>query len=578
MKTPEVIQNTHDLQRAVTLLSRNKLLALDCETTGLDPHTHKPILLALGDDRNQILVDCRKTDLTVLKDLLQGDCLKITHHGAFDAAMLRGLGLRADHLLDTMLLEQLITNGRHNGSLSLSALSDKYLGKNLSKEVRLSFTSTTGDFTSAQIQYAKYDILTTFLVFLEQLPALQRDALEEVARLECAAIPAFADLKYDGIYLDHAAWSSIVHEADNQRAALRAEIDQHMRKVANPDLFGHVDLNYESDAELREALQRLTGNNVREVNKHTLQHIHHPVIPSLLRYRELSKIVSTYGESFLEFIHPRTGRIHADFQQIGAPTGRVACSRPNLQNIPRGSRFRKCFRAPENRRLITADYAGCELRILAQMSSDPAFLNTFQQGGDLHAIVASEIFQTPVSKNKNTQLRERAKAINFGLAYGMGAGGLAQATGLPIQEAEQLLSRYFKIYPKVKEYLDRSADQAIQRGFAQTLAGRRLYLNPSEDRAAFGAMRRVAKNMPIQGTNADMIKTAMARIRSRFLRQKLNACMVNCVHDEILVEAEADQAWDIAELIREEMILAGSRWINQVPVEVDVSVDESWQK
>ena len=573
-------ENTDDLKHAMARLAGRPLLALDLETSGLDPHSERVVLVSVGDDSEQLLVDCRQASLEPLVPLLQGPVVKVTHNGAFDVAMLRSLGIRTENVLDTMLIEQVIQNGRETGSRSLAALCDRYLGVALDKTERLGFGRASGAFSPAQLEYARRDILATYQVLLEQMPRLSADGLEDTARVECEAVPAFADMYYDGVYLDRQAWSKLIDEARRERDRLRGEIDQHLKKVASTDLFGRVDINLESEAELKTALSRLLKKKVQDVNKVALKGIGHPVGGLLLKYREMSKIVSAYGESFLEAVHPKTGRIHADFQQIGAPTGRVACARPNMQNIPRGSRFRRCFCAPEGRRMVTADYSGCELRILAEMSDDSEFINTFVRGGDLHAIVASEIFSTPVAKDRNPELRDRAKAINFGLAYGMGPGGLATVTGVSLAEAERLLKRYFQAYPRVKQYLDNSARTAVERGWTQTLGGRKLFLQIGErmEGSDLAAITRVAKNMPIQGTNADMLKVAMAGIRRRLLDGGMDACMVNCVHDEILLEAADGEAWDAAEIVREEMVKAGERYVKKVPIVVDVSVGNSWLK
>jgi DNA polymerase-1 len=581
MPAPGLIETSDDLKHAMTRLAGRGLLALDLETDGLDPHVHRPLLLSVGDATEQLLVDCRKVSLDPLAPLLSGPVPKVTHNGAFDLAMLRGLGLRVENVLDTMLIEQVITNGRVEGRRSLADLADKYLGKRLDKSARLGFANAEGQrFTDAQLEYALRDILATFHVLLEQMPTVVQDGLEATARLECRAVPVFADLRYDGVFLDREAWSALIDQARVKRDEQREEIDRALGQVIQTDLFGRADINLESESELREALSKLLGRPVRELNKQALGRLGHPIGEALLRYREASKIVSTYGESFLDAIHPRTGRIHADFFQIGAPTGRVACRDPNLQNVPRGSRFRKCFRGPGGRKMITADYSGCELRILAEASGDPAFINTFRRGGDLHSIVATEIFGRPVSKDRNPQLRERAKAINFGLAYGMGASGLALQTGLEVADAEQLLTRYFSAYPRVRAYLEDSARLAIERGWAETLGGRRLWLQIGErvEGPDLASIARIAKNMPIQGTNADMLKLAMAGIRQRVLADGRDAQVVNCVHDEILVEASEADAWELAEVVREEMVAAGERYISQVPVEVEVAVGDTWMK
>jgi DNA polymerase I len=571
-------ESVDDLKYAMTSLAGRSLLALDLETEGLDPHHDKVVLLTVGDDSQQLVVDCRRVSLEPLRPLLTGPVPKVTHNGAFDLAMLRSHDIFAENVLDTMLNEQLIENGHVRQSLALASLSERYLGLQLDKSEQTGFARTSGAFSSAQIEYARRDVLATFQVLLEQTPRLAHEGLQDTARLEAEALPAFADLRYDGVFLDRPAWSALVEEAKLKRDQARAELDEIFKKVVSTDLFGQVTLNYESDVDLKDALQRLCNRRLREVNKAALRGLGHPVGEVLLRYRDMSKIVGTYGDSFLQAIHPKTGRIHADFRQIGAPTGRVACANPNLQNIPRGSRFRQCFRGPSGCRMVTADYAGCELRILAELSGDDAFVRTFNKGGDLHSIVASEIFGKSVSKSRYPELRSRAKAINFGLAYGMGAGGLAAVTGLQPLEAERLLSRYFRSYPKVRQYLEDSSALALRQGFARTIGGRKLYLRTEEDPKARSAQVRVAKNMPIQGTNADMLKVAMAAIRGRLRREGLQARMVNCVHDEILVEAPEGDAWDVSEIVREEMVAAGERYIQKVPVVVDVSVGDSWQK
>ncbi len=573
-----LVKDTDSLKHATVSLAGKRLLALDVETEGLDPHLDKVVLLGLGDMEQQVLVDCRRVSLEPLRPLLSGSTVKVTHNGAFDLSMLRARGVRCENVADTMLNEQVLENGRRSGSVSLAALADKYLGIELPKEQRLTFASTEGEFTRAQLEYLRRDLLATYQLLLEQVPRLEREQVESTARLEATAVPVFADLRYDGIYLDARQWAEIVEEAKHRRQQLRDEIDKLLAPVCDVDLFGNVSINYESEQELKKALEKLAGRALPDVSKHTLLRIGHPAGKLLVQYREQSKIVTTYGQNFLEFIHPRTGRIHAEFHQIGAPTGRVSCSNPNLQNIPRGSRFRRCFRAPDGRKLITADYSGCELRILAELSQDDSFLRIFNSGGDLHSMVASEIFGRTVSKSQNPELRNRAKAINFGLAYGMGAGGLAQVTGLSLEAAEQLLNRYFRAYPKVKRYLDESAEVALRRGWASTIGGRKLYLQDTDDPQKRAALARVVKNMPIQGTNADMLKLAMAGIRRRLLDESLDAFIVNCVHDEIVVEASEDSAWDVAEVVEQEMVRAGERFIKSVPVEVEVSVGDYWQK
>ncbi len=230
---------------------------------------------------------------------------------------------------------------------------------------------------------------------------------------------------------------------------------------------------------------------------------------------------------------------------------------------------RSCFRVSEGRALVTADYSACELRIIAELSGDPVFAEAFARGEDLHARVATAMFGKPVSKHENPDLRQRAKAVNFGLAYGMGAQGLARAIDVDAVQAKQLLEKYFRSFPKIRTFLERSADEGVSRGFARTMTGRRLYLAGERS-----AIERIAKNMPIQGTNADITKIALARLRTRLGPGKL----VNVVHDEIVSECDAGDAASIAAAMREEMMAAGAQVLKTIPLEVEVAIGEVWGK
>ncbi|MEO1235067.1 MAG: DNA polymerase, partial [Myxococcota bacterium] len=274
-----------------------------------------------------------------------------------------------------------------------------------------------------------------------------------------------------------------------------------------------------------------------------------------------------------------TGRLHPRFKSGGASTGRASCSEPNLQSIPSSSGFRACFRAPRGRVLITADYVGAELRIIADRSREPFFLQALGRGEDLHALVARRLFRQPVSKTENPELRARAKAINFGLAYGMGPGGLANQLGCRPDEAEQLLEAYFRAFPRVRAYLEDSAQQGLRQGWVASSSGRRYWLTDMRREGRDeGALVRVAKNMPIQGTNADMVKIAMARLVRAFAEQRLDARLVNMVHDEIVVEADESAAEAIRGVMVNEMMSAGAEFVRQIPMTVDTSIAEAWSK
>ncbi|MFH1808706.1 MAG: DNA polymerase [Pseudomonadota bacterium] len=576
------VRDVDTLARVLPDLGAAPVLAVDLETTGLDPLVERTLLIGLSDGRRTWLIEAREVPADALRTLLgpvlQRTPLVVMHNARFDLRFLLRLGIRVDNPVDTLLNQQLLENGRERGRLSLAEVCRRMLGVTVDKSERISFT-TMGDqaFTEAQLEYLRRDLLATYQLFRRQVVALAHDGLAGVAAIEANAINAFASMEQAGLPVDVAAWRTLTDQAERARGEARKVLDSLFREVADLDLFRGVNINYDSEQELKEHLRRL-GIELESTARPSLLGLEHPVGRAIIDYREAAKIVSTYGEGFLSHVHPVSGRIHARFRQIGASTGRVSCSDPNLQNIPKESAFRASIRAPEGRTLVTADYAACELRILAQASGDQAFVHAFARGDDLHAMVASQMFGKPVSKTENPELRNRAKAINFGLVYGMGAGGLAQAVGCGLDEAERLLTRYFDTYPAVKRYLEQRVQIALREGHATTLSGRRLWFSDEDLRApdAAGRIGRVAKNMPIQGTSADITKLAMAHLFRRLQDEQPEAQIVNCVHDEIVVETSDGE--HAARLVTEAMEQAERDLLPDVVPAVEVVVDRSWAK
>ncbi len=404
--------------------------------------------------------------------------------------------------------------------------------------------------------------------------ALKTNEMTWVSKLEASAVAPIAEMEMCGMPFDRNLWRDVTGAVAGERASLAATIRGHLAQ-SHHDLFGAATVNLDSDAEIKAALKAL-GLTVPDARRETLAEMPAPLGPLLARYRELSKLASAYGEGFLEHV-AADGRIHPQFEQIGASTGRLSCHRPNLQAVVKDAPHRACFRVPPHRRLVMADYAACELRILAEMSGDPVFADAFRHGEDLHARVAGEMFGKPVSKTQNPELRERAKAVNFGLAYGMGAAGLARAIATDVNQARDLLKRYFKTFPRIGGFLAESARQALERGYARTLTGRRLYLSASSDRTERAQAERIAKNMPIQGTSADIIKIALARLRRR-LATFHDGWLVNSVHDAIVVECDTAQAEATAAAVREEMEAAGAEVLRHIPLVADLEVSATWDK
>jgi DNA polymerase-1 len=590
MARPHVIRDRKEVTDFLARVSSAPFIALDTETSGLDPNSDKMLLIQFGTGTEQCLVDAEAVDAATVREILRPDRTVVMQNASFDIKMLWArygdeVGLSEARIADTQAAEKLLRNGRKSEIVgipgwSLKVLAERYAGMELDKSVREGFygTQSIDALTDAELHYAARDVEATWKVFAEQLPLLERDGLMRVCGLEGQAQLAFGQLELKGAPIDVDAWRAQLELAQSGKSEARRKLDAAFWDVTDRDLFGGSTLNYDNDDEVLTALKNL-GVEVSTIRREALVATGHPAAVEVAGYREHQKIVSTYGESFLSHVHEKTGRIHPRFKSIGAMTGRVSCSEPNLQNIPASSAFRACFRAPPGRKLITADYAGAELRIIAHMSRDPVFVNTLASGGDLHSIVAARMFGKPVSKTENPDLRARAKAINFGLAYGMGAGGLAHQLGVEESVAEGMLKQYFRQFPKVRSFLDESAREALRKGVCMTLAGRRFwFMDMRRDGKDGASMARIAKNMPIQGTNADITKIAMLRIVRAVSAAKLDAFLVNMVHDEIVVEAAEGDAEAVKDIVVREMMSAGAELVKAVPMTVDVSISDAWTK
>jgi len=406
-------------------------------------------------------------------------------------------------------------------------------------------------------------------LFAELFSKVEKLGLNQVARIECLLTRVFADIEHRGLFINRDQWAKHISEAEARMKSSAASARE---------LLGEEGLNLDHSVELKKVLEQKLGQTIASTAQGTLKEINHPAALAIIGYRESAKLVQTYGDGFLGHIHPRTGRIHASFEPLGTSTGRLSCHGPNLQNLPSGKAFHECVQAPPGRSLITADYAGFELRILASLSGDEVFLRAFEQDVDLHAKVASELFGVEVSQTKNTHLRQRAKAINFGLVYGMGEKALARQINLSIDEAANLLRKYFETYPGIRRYLDRSVDKALSDGYAQTVLGRKLYFDPNilASNNARGELSRIAKNMPIQGSGADILKLAMLKLHERLSNNFKDAGMVNTIHDEIVVECQQDNAYAVAQIVKEEMEGAQKALTPNVAPKVTLHIGQHW--
>jgi DNA polymerase-1 len=576
----ELVTSEVALEEAIGEISRHAVIGVDTETTGLDPFRSRIRLLQIATPKAVFIFDLfarpalRSEGLRRL--LSSKETTKVFHNAKFDLKMLlHQFGIEVQGVFDTLIASQLISpdaDARHG----LAAVSDRHLGELLDKSAQLSDWS--GSLSAKQYEYAARDA-ALMLPLREKLAGkLLELGLSEVARLEFDCILAVAAMELAGMALDADCWRRLVQNVKRAHELLSAELKRELSAgVGQLSLFGEPDINLDSRAQVMEALARM-GIKVEGTRSWQLQPLakEYPVIAKLLEYRSVQKALSSYGLSLLEHIHPLTGRIHPNFHQIGATGGRMSCSEPNLQQIPNTPEYRSCFRAPAGRKLVIADYSQIELRILADWSQDVSLVKALLSGEDLHSVTASQMFGIPLEQVSKQQ-RAVAKQLNYGIMYGLGAQGLAARIDCSVEEAEQLIRKYFATYSGVAAWLRESADRAVRERKTRTRSGRLIHFqfDPS-DRSQVAAAQRLGKNSPLQGSNADIIKRALALIY--YALKGLDAQIVNCIHDEIVVEVAEDQAEECARRVQREMVRAAREFIRSVPIAVDTHIGDAWLK
>jgi DNA polymerase I-like protein with 3'-5' exonuclease and polymerase domains len=580
----KLITRAEEIRAAVAALGAEPALGFDTETTGLDPLQSRLRLIQLATPQSSYVFDLFQLPAPALAPVLAllsaPRPLKVAHNAKFDAKFLsHHTATQLDGIFDTYLASLLVSAGSESDRHSLEAVANRHLNEQLDKAAQLSDWS--GELSEGQLEYAARDA-AVLLPLAEKL----RGRMEEMdllvaAALEFDCIMPIARMELAGVSLNAECWRAQVARVRESYRAAEAVLQSELGTTSPQlSLFGTeapTPINLDSPAQVREALARL-GIQVEDTREWRLHRLarEHPVVQHLLDYRGLSKALSSYGEGMLEYINPVTGRIHADFRQIGTPTGRITCSSPSLQQVPHSIEYRSCFRAPEGRRLVIADYSQIEMRILADFSRDPALLAAFESGADLHRATASQMLSIALDAVTPRQ-REQAKGLNYGIIYGMGAEGLAARLEISTVEAEGLIARYFAAYPRVDRWLREAAERAVETGLSRTASGRMwiFRLDPL-DRQQLGQLKRVGKNAPIQGTASDLFKRALKLVDDALVTR--DAAVINCIHDEIVVECDASLADQIAGLLAEKMVEAAKEFLPAVPVTVETAIADAWVK
>lgn len=586
----QLIRDAEGVRKACGELAGEKFIGFDTETTELDPYRGDIRLVQLSNGRATQVIDLKpfrengglrdNPDLAPLRNLLANPAqIKIAHNAKFDAKWVRQhLGTEIAGVFDTYLASQLIAAGDQDRRHSLADVAQYFTGIELDKSQQVSDWSAA-ELSQSQVEYAARDAAVMVPLREKMAERLRNDDLERVANLEFECVMPLAQMELNGFFLDSARWRAQLERVKAAQAKAADELqDMLSAGVAQATLFGRAEINLDSQQQVTNALLNLGVPVPDTTRAWQLQPLaeRYPVVAKLLEYRGVAKSASSFGENILEFIEPKTGRIHADFRQIGAPTGRFSCSNPNLQQIPHEAEYRCCFRAPDGKKLVIADYSQIELRILADFSGDQNFIRAFISGADFHTITASQVFGVK-PEDVSAEQRSFAKRLNFGIVYGVGASRFAMMTGLSQTEAENTMRRYFGTYSALDSYLRESGRRVIADRNARTASGRLMRLRFDEtDRGQIAAAKRNGVNMPIQGTSADILKRALRLLHDDI--RGTSGRLVNIVHDEIVIECDAAEAESTAEKLENAMRRAGEDHVKKVPVKVDVHVADEWCK
>lgn len=590
------------MKECILFCSNESAISFDIETNSLDPRLGDILSIQVGTYDRQYVIKVHSFTKTQLKPLFRvledEDYLILGHNLKFDFQWIyHHYGVVLNNVYDTYIIEGILNKGMHNHRLNLNAVLEVYVhGVDLDKGERKTFVNRLPfeDFTEKQIEYSALDVKFLSKIYKGQIKLAREYQCEALVWLECDAVIPTAMMEYNGIYIDQKHWLSLSNVAREAADKAKEVLDEYFKDVNlgnQLSLFDYPMINYDSPAQMKRALSDLLEKDIESTGKEELMKLDHPAARALLDYREQSKLIAAFGPEYLrKYIHPITNRIHSQIDQLGADSGRFSCRRPNLMQIPHLQIYREafCVEDPILRRMIAADYSGCELRLIAELSGEEEWIFCLKKGYDMHSYVAALLFDLDYHKitennkikSEFKEFRLKAKSINFGVAYGMGPGRLAISLKISFEEAAALLDKFWEKFPKIKRLLDRLVREGINNGYAQSpLDGRRRWLldfntRVPRERAHAG---NICKNLPFQGGNASIIKRAMCLIQDKFFEHpEWEAKLLLCVHDEIIATCKKDNSETVKEVIEKCMLEAAYLFVDKVPMEVDVELGKHW--
>ena len=594
------ILTNKELEALLDRLSRAEIAAIDTETTSLNYMQAEIVGISVAIVSNEAYyiplmheydgvpkqLD-REYVLQKLKPWLEDkEAKKIGHNLKYDSHIFANHGIELNGTDFDSMLESYVLNStatRHN----LNAVAKRYLNLDTTSyedvagkgAKQIGFNQVN---LEDAIHYAAEDADVSFQLHQTLHPKLME--INSLAKLytdiEAPLLKVLQTIERNGVLIDE----SMLQKQSDQFAITLKELESKAHSLAG------AEFNLNSPKQLQEILYdklslpilKKTPKGQPSTAENVLQRLAEdfPIVQTILNYRTTAKLKTTYTDKLPLMVNQDTGRVHTSYHQAVTATGRLSSSDPNLQNIPirtvEGRRIRQAFIAPKGFQILAADYSQIELRIMAHNSQDPGLLDAFQAGLDIHQATAAEIFAVDL-QSVSAEQRRSAKAINFGLIYGMSAFGLTRQLGITRGDAQEYIELYFARYPKVKEYMDAIRNQARESGFVETVFGRRLYL-PDIDSRNYQRRQyaeRSAINAPMQGTAADIIKKAMIDLQQRLVAESINAKIIMQVHDELVLEVEDSSVGAVSELVTEAMGKAADL---DVALKVDLGVGENWDQ
>jgi DNA polymerase-1 len=540
------------------------VVGLDCETVGLDPLAGKVRLIQLATGRGTYLIDAFAVDPSPLWEALAVKTL-VAHNGVFDVSMLAGRGFEPGAVRCTMLLSLLLHGPRKGkGFHGLEKTAERELGRAVSKAEQKSDWSAPS-LSRGQLDYAAADAEVLVPLHDALMKRLTAAGQAGVVEIESRCLPAMAWVSRAGVPFDKDAWLALAEKSEQAAEALACRLDE--MAPPRPGCLPGTRWNWRSHEQMRE-LFGLLGTGLESTDDDALAAVDHPLAQALREHRAADKEVTSYGRDWLRFV-AADGRLRAEWRQLGCITGRMSCKKPALQTIPKDDARRRCFRAPEGRVLIRADYSQIELRIAAKVADEARMLAAYRGGEDLHTLTARKMTgRAEVTKRE----RDLAKPVNFGLIYGLSPKGLRRSArrdygiDLSDEEAARYCRAFFEAWPGIKRWHDRLRRENPSE--VRTLTGRRVPLGP---KSFYGT----AANYSVQGSGGDGLKRALALLWER-RAECPGAFPVLVVHDEIVVEADADKAEAAAAWLKGAMLDGMKEILAPVPCEVEATVARTW--